>query len=171
MVRSTNDKRQIAVGRFGAPYGVRGWIAVQSFTEPADNLFGYGPWQVSQVNSWLNLVCLDHRQHRRGYIVQLEGYSSPEAVGQLSGKDILVDRELLPPLKSGEFYRADLEGLTVLSPEGEELGQVDHVIETGANDVLAVKGKKEFCVPFLLDDVVLEVNLENQTITVDWDAE
>jgi 16S rRNA processing protein RimM len=81
----------------------------------------------------------------------------------------------LPAAKPGEFYWLDLIGLQVINQQGVELGVVDHLMETGANDVLVVRDKKqankEQLVPFVIDKFVKSVDLENKTILVDWDAD
>jgi 16S rRNA processing protein RimM len=77
----------------------------------------------------------------------------------------------LPPAPEGEYYWTDLIGLTVINREGVTLGQVDHLLETGANDVLVVKGERERLIPFLLELVVLEVDLAQRMLRVDWEED
>ena len=92
------------------------------------------------------------------------------------GSEILVNEKALPDLPEGEFYWRDLIGMTVVTSQGYNLGQVTDVMETGANDVLVVKanlndgfGKKERLIPYLFEQVIESVSLENKQICVDWD--
>ena len=90
----------------------------------------------------------------------------------LLGAEILIKRKQLPKPRTGEYYWADLVGLKVETAEGVGLGKVDHLIETGANDVLVVKdGDTERLIPFLQQHTVLKIDLEIGTITVDWDPD
>jgi 16S rRNA processing protein RimM len=89
---------------------------------------------------------------------------------ELVGRDIAIRREQLPAAEEGRFYWADLEGLQVRTTEGADLGRVDHLLETGANDVLVVKGERERLLPFI-DQVISEVDLDGGVITVEWDPE
>jgi 16S rRNA processing protein RimM len=85
--------------------------------------------------------------------------------------DIAVQREQLPALESGEYYWTDLQGLRVVNLEGVELGVVSHLFETGANDVLVVRGERERLIPYTTGEAIQEVDLDHGQITVDWDPE
>jgi 16S rRNA processing protein RimM len=89
----------------------------------------------------------------------------------LIGCEIGVRREQLPPTSPGEYYWSDLEGLTVVTVQGEMLGTVDHLIETGANDVMVVHGERERLIPFVMQQVVVDVDLGKGEIRVDWDKD
>ena len=77
----------------------------------------------------------------------------------------------LPAAQPGEYYWSDLQGLEVVTLQGESLGTVDHLLETGANDVLVVTGERERLIPFVLGQVVDDVDLERGEIRVDWDRD
>jgi len=85
--------------------------------------------------------------------------------------EIGVRRDQLPPAAPGEYYWHDLLGLDVVDLHGEALGRVDHLLETGANDVLVVQGERERLIPFVPGKVVMRVDLEGGVIQVDWDKE
>ena len=85
--------------------------------------------------------------------------------------NIAIRQEQLPELPQGEYYWSDLEGLKVVTTDGIELGVVSNLIETGANDVLVVKGDKERLIPYIRPDVVTELDIENGIIRVEWDPE
>ena len=78
-------------------------------------------------------------------------------------------RERLPETGGGQYYWSDLEGLSVVHRDGTELGKVDYLLETGANDVMVVKGEEERLIPFVMDKVVLDVDLAKGEISVDWE--
>ncbi len=157
------------IGRISGLYGVRGWVKVYSYTEPREAIIGYSPWQVKVGGEWRRMEVAEGRRHGKGIIARLEGCTDRETAASLMGADIACCRSQLPPPAPGEYYWTDLVGMQVITLEGEELGVVDHLMETGANDVLVVKGKRERLIPFVKGDVVLEVDLEQRKIRVDWD--
>jgi 16S rRNA processing protein RimM len=71
----------------------------------------------------------------------------------------------------GEFFWVDLQGMEVRTQGGESLGLVDHLFETGANDVMVVVGAARHLIPFLYGSVVRTVDGDQRVITVDWDPE
>ena len=83
--------------------------------------------------------------------------------------DIAVSRDDLPEAEEGTYYWADLEGLQVVHKDGTVLGTVAYLLETGANDVLVIEGDKERLVPFIADEVILDVDVTNGVIRVDWE--
>lgn len=156
------------MGRLGAPYGVKGWLKVHSYTSPPENILRYGPWWVRLGGEWTELRPRDGRPHGKGLVAQIEGYEDREAVRSLVGAEIAVDRSQLEEAGEGSYYWADLIGLRVVNREGHELGRVDHLIETGVHDVLVVKGEHECLVPFVPGHYVDEVDLAAGRIVVDW---
>ena len=93
------------------------------------------------------------------------------------GYEIWTDSEQLPSLEAGEFYWRQLEGLKVINEKGQYFGRVDHLLETGANDVLVVKADKhsiddrERLIPYVEPQYIREVDLQQGTIFVNWDAQ
>ncbi len=87
------------------------------------------------------------------------------------GCEIGIPRDELPATQPDEYYWHDLQGLTVVTLAGERLGTVDHLIETGANDVLVVEGDRERLIPFVMGQVIVDVDLDKGEIQVDWDKD
>ena len=111
-------------------------------------------------------------------MAQLEGVESPESASTLIGALIAVSRELMPEPAEGEYYWADLVGMQVRTADGELIGPVSRLFETGANDVVVVTdlrdgqdGSREVLVPWVVPDVVTDVDVEGRLITVDWDPD
>ena len=103
--------------------------------------------------------------------MQLENCVTPEAARRYTGTKIGVNPDQLSPLSEGEYYWSQLVGLEVITTSGILLGKVDHLMETGSNDVLVVQGDRTRCIPYLLDQVILKIDLAAKKITVDWDPE
>ena len=167
---------ELIVGRISGVYGIKGWVRIHSFTEPADNLFGYGDWKIRRRDQWEAIEIDSGREHGKGLIAHIVGIDDRDAAELLKGCDIAVPRELLPALEQDQYYWHQLEGLEVWTC-GQCLGQVDHLLETGANDVLVVKpcegsiDSRERLIPWVQGQYVTQVDLEAATIEVNWDPE
>lgn len=170
---SDNPSDLVVVGRISGIFGVRGWVKVYSYTHPLENILVYNPWQVRSNlvgEEWRPMNVQGGRPHGKGIVAQLEGFSDPESARTLLGADIAVCQNQLPPPRSGQYYWRDLVGLAVETLDGVALGTVDHLLETGANDVLVVMGDRERLLPYI-DQVVVEVDLHEKRMRVDWDPE
>ncbi|HXH54794.1 MAG TPA: ribosome maturation factor RimM [Gammaproteobacteria bacterium] len=166
------EEDMVVLGRIGAPYGLKGWVHVQSYAEPASNILSYKIWYLKIKRQWQPVEVLDARSHSKSFVAALTGYETIEKVEQLKLAEIAVLRSELPALDSGEYYWSDLIGLSVVTEESVVLGQVERLIETGSNDVLVVKGgTREHLIPYILDDYVLSVDLKARVIRVSWDPE
>ena len=150
---------------------MRGWVRVFSYTEPRDNIVNYQPWYLKRQGQWQQRELAEGRRHGKGVVAHLQGCDDRNAAALLIGADIGVRRGQLPPVAAGEYYWSDLQGLEVVTLQGECLGTVDHLFETGANDVLVVKGEREHLIPFVPGHVVQDVDLDRRQIRVDWDKD
>ena len=159
--------KTLVLGRILGVYGVRGWLKVFSETSPIENIFSYAPWLIDgeahRVENW--------RRHGKGLVAQLHGYDDRDQARVLTGKSISIQRDQLPPPSEDEFYWIDLQGLRVETRSGVGLGSVSHLIETGANDVLVVKGERERLLPFVWGQCVLSVDFDQGRMLVDWDPD
>lgn len=161
----------VVLGRIGAPHGVKGAVHVQSFTEPLDNILQYPVWYVSQAGHWQAYKVSHSKTQTKGFIVTLEGVNDRDAAILLTNAEIAIERSELPELPTGEYYWTDLIGLEVFAESGENLGRVTELFETGANDVLVVRGEtKERLIPYL-PEVVLAIDLASKRMQVAWDPE
>lgn len=172
-----SQKSHSVLGRITSPYGVHGWVKVMSFTEPMDNILGYERWQLSKDGRSFEVSVQSGKRHGKGIVVKIDGCDDRDQAVNLGGSLVQVDTESLPKLGSGDYYWHQLEGLLVNAVSGENLGVVDHLIETGSNDVLVVKAtaesidERERLVPYLPGQVVKSVDIDGKLIVVDWDIE
>jgi len=159
----------VILGRISGLFGVRGWVKVYSYTEPREAVLNYDRWLLSGNNGWQEATVAEGQRHGKTVIVRINGYDDRDQAAGLIGTEIGVPRDELPETDSDHYYWSDLEGLCVVHRDGTELGKVDHLLETGANDVMVVKGETERLVPFVMDKVVLGVDLAKGEIRVDWE--
>ena len=161
----------IIVGKLGAAYGVRGWLKLHSSTDPIDNILSYRPWWLSRPKGWEEINISQGKAHGQSLIIHIQGCDDRNDVPLYTGANIAISRQLLPPLPAQQYYWTDLQGLTVFTINDELLGTVDHLLETGGNDVLVIKGERDRMIPFLQPQVIKQVDLDKGCIHVDWDPE
>ena len=92
-------------------------------------------------------------------------------MAKLTNALVVIERSELPDTEEDSYYWADLIGLQVVTTDGTELGQVERMMETGANDVVVVSGERERLIPWVKGSVIRSVDLDGRTIVVDWDAD
>ncbi len=173
-----NGKDLVVLGKFGAVYGINGWLKVNSYTDIPEGIFDYTPWQIQVQGNWRQMQISGKKRHGNGLIVKLADVADRDQAQLYVNADIAVERSALPQLAEGDFYWRDLMGMAVVNEAGYHLGEVVDMMETGSNDVLVVKanksdafGKTERLLPFLTDSVIKEVNNAQRRILVDWDPD
>jgi len=171
-----STENQITLGKVGAVYGIKGWLKIHSFTGETDAILDYFPWSLKLGNNTRTVDITDWRKHNKGLIVKVGGIDDRDSAQALVGSEIITSESSLPELSQGDYYWRDLIGMAVVTTKGYDLGVVSDMLETGANDVLVVKAnlndgfsKKERLIPYLLEQVVESVSIENKQICVDWD--
>lgn len=170
-MQTKKPNNTVIMGRFGSAYGVRGWLKVISFTDPIDNLLDHKTWQIEHKHLWQPITIQDGKRHGEFLVVKIEGCDDRDQARVYTNDLIAVSRDELTPLKQGEYYWTDLIGLRVINEKDIDLGKIDHLIETGSNDVMIIKdAHKERWLPYI-DDVVKSIDLEKKEMRVEWDEE
>lgn len=161
----------VVMGKIVAAQGIKGWVKVQTYTEYLDSLLDYDTWYVGDEQAWRPLQVLEADVHGKVLVARLAGVADRTAAEQYKGRLVAVPRAALPEQEEGEYYWSDLIGLRVQNLAGEALGVVETLMETGANDVLVVKGGQgELLIPFI-EHVIRQVRLADGVIQVDWQAD
>lgn len=162
----------VVMGRVVAAQGLQGWVKVQAFTEYLDSLLDYKTWYLgNDKHPWREFSVQQCNVHTKVLVAKLDGISDRTAAEKCKGLLVGVPRSSLPAQAENEYYWSDLIGMKVVNLQGEELGVVDSLIETGANDVLCVRNEQgEILIPFL-SQVVQQVSLDEKLIRVDWQAD
>ncbi|MCB1553610.1 MAG: ribosome maturation factor RimM [Xanthomonadales bacterium] len=162
---------RILLGEVVGVFGVQGQLKLRSHTDPPDALARYKTWFVTHRGREVQMSRPRCRVHGKGLVATFPYVADRDAAESWVGAQIWVERSALPKLPQGEYYWADLEGLSVETVEGVVLGVVSHLFATGANDVVAVKGERERLIPFVQPDVIRSIDLAQERMVVDWDPE
>jgi 16S rRNA processing protein RimM len=165
---SAKTSKWVTVGRVSGVFGLKGWLKVQSYTQPRDNIAGFGVWTLRLSGAERRFEVEDGQGHAGNVIVKLRGIDDPDCAREWRGAEIVIERERLPEARADELYWTDLEGLEVRTTAGLSLGRVEYLMATGANDVLVLSGKPERLIPFIVGPVVKQVDLTAGLIVVDW---
>jgi 16S rRNA processing protein RimM len=162
-----HEDELVCVGHILGAQGIKGWVRVFSETSPRENIVNYGPWIIEQGDDRVS-VAVHGRLQGKNVIARLDGIEDRTQAEALTGWRILIDPARLPRLQDGEYYWSDLIGLKVQNLQGEPLGVVASMLETGADDVMQLSGDRERLIPFVMGDIVHQVDLDEQRMVVDW---
>ncbi|HIA59491.1 MAG TPA: ribosome maturation factor RimM [Gammaproteobacteria bacterium] len=172
-----NDGKLVVLGQFGKIHGLKGWLKLNSFTTPPENILDY-PQLLAVIDQNQKTFKIDQfRRQPKGLLVHVDGYDDPESARQLTGVELSVMADTMPEPIIGEFYWHQLLGMKVVNQQAELFGQVTKLMETGANDVLVIAptedslDDRERLVPYLVDTVIVAVDLDGSTIMVNWEAD
>jgi 16S rRNA processing protein RimM len=170
MTVSGESSSLIELGIVGAPFGVRGWVKLRSFTDPPDRLFQHRSLQLGRGDSW-TVYEIEATGRSGGQLTaKLSGVNDRDQAQALQGAQVCVPRSELPQRDDKDFYRADLIGCEVVNLSGSRLGRVLHFVETPAQVLMVVRGDRDYWVP-ALPKYLRRVDLGARQVVVDWDDE
>lgn len=163
-----DTQHRVAMGYIKGVFGIKGWLKIAADTEYTDSLLDYPEWQLNKDGHRLN-VTLEAGKIANGELqVKFEGINDRDQAFALRGYTIEIPREAFAPAEEGEYYWADLVGMTVVNTDNITLGTVKNLMETGAHDVLVVDGDYgQKLIPFV-SHFIGNVDSENRIITADW---
>ena len=164
-----NDKK-LLVGKINGFFGLQGWVKVFSYTSPRSNILNYSPWAIKFEDIFQEIDVIKGREQSKTIVAHIKGIDNREDSQKFIGKDVYIDKDQLPELKEGKYYWHELIGFKVINKNQENLGVVDYFVETGANDVLVVRGKKEHWIPYI-EPFLISIDSQNKEILVDWDKD
>ena len=146
-------------------------MKVHSYADPPQSLLQYGSWRLRRADGSEDLYQVVQSQWD-GHVmrVQLEGVADRDAAELLTGREILIERDLLPAAGPGEYYREDLEGFTVRNTEGVVLGTLQYFLEAPAGTLMVVSGEKERWLPATAP-FLKRIDPQRREIELDWPAD
>ena len=162
---SAGEPALLVVGKIRRPHGVAGEALVEIYTDFPERL---APKTLVFVGAAQQpLTIRKRRPHKDGLLLTFEDITTPEQVGLLRNQMLSIPAVDRPPLPEGEYYHHQILGLSVVDENGQDLGSLTEILETGANDVYVVTRDDgtQLLLP-AISDVVLDVDLPHKTMRV-----
>jgi len=161
-------KPSLSIGKVVKAHGLRGHLKVLPYGETFSTLSAEEKITANLSDGTsFTLTVAEIRPHQKTFLLMCYEIGTAEQASRLVGAELCVPESRLPPTASGEFYWYQLIGLEVVNTEGQKLGTLEEIIETGSNDVYVVRqGREEILVP-AIEEVVREVDLHRRLMTVD----
>jgi 16S rRNA processing protein RimM len=161
----------VIMARIAAPFGIKGWVKLQTYTEFADSLEEFSRWFLQTGKGWEEVEVEEFSVNAKGVVAKLKGCDTRNEAELLSKRDVAVPRDWLGETDEGAYLWIDLIGAEVINTLGDKLGRVETLLETGANDVLVVKSTEaeggQRLIPFI-DEVIVKVDRAAKMLTVNW---
>lgn len=155
----------LSVGFLRRPHGVRGEIIMDLHTDFPERMKSGRKLFIGEERQPVTLTGV--RTHQAGLLVKFKGIETPEQAGQFRNQWVFVKKSDLPPLSEGQLYQFELLGYRVVDEDGNPLGELVEILETGANDVYVVRDDsgKEILLPNI-PSVILDLEPASRTMRV-----
>jgi 16S rRNA processing protein RimM len=168
---SKQNDEIVVMAQIGAPFGIKGWVKLHTYTESVDSLDAYASWLIRGPAGWEAFDLEDFGVNAKGAIAKLKGIDDRSAAERIVKRDVGIPRDAIEAEPGGAALWIDLIGAEVVNTSGRRFGTVSTLMETGANDVLVVvDGAQEHLIPYI-DPVVVGFDRDAKRITVDWSGE
>ena len=159
-------EQRFQVGVITSTHGVRGEVKVFPTTDDASRFKKLKKVLLDTGKEDVELEITSVKFFKNMVILKFKGIDDMDTANKYRQKSLYVTRENAVKLKKNEYFIADLIGIAVTSDEGEELGTIEDVLQTGANDVYVIqKDGEEILLP-AIKDCIKEVDIEAGTMTV-----
>ncbi|MEC4686317.1 MAG: ribosome maturation factor RimM [Nitrospirota bacterium] len=160
----------VSIGRIVKSRGVKGEFIVLPLTFSLERFDDVSRVYIKFDDEIKEFTIEYSKPYGRTVIMKLRGINSPEDAAALRGGQLMVPEEESPPLPDGVYYYYQIIGLRVFTVDGEYIGRVTDIIETGSNDVYVVReGEKEYLIP-AIKDVVRDIDIRNKRIVISPEA-
>lgn len=156
-------KEKLEVGQIVNVFGIKGFVKlypyvdnINRFDELKNVFIKNNKFEIEQVKYQKNMV-----------LIKFKGIETVEQAEKLRNSIVEISRTDAIPLEEGQYFIADLIGLNVYLENGEKLGVLEDIYNTGSSDIYVVKNElgKQFLLPYI-DDVIKNIDLDNEKITV-----
>lgn len=160
-------QKYFEVGQIVNTFGVKGFLKVKPFTDEISRFEELKTVYIVQKNEMKKVEIEEVKYHKQMVLLKLKGIDSLTEAEKQKGLFLKIDRKDTKKLPKDTYFIADLLGLDVYTEEGELLGKVDDIFNSGANDVYVVKNElgKQILLPGI-KEVLKEIDLEKEKIIV-----
>ena len=157
----------LEIGQIVNTFGIKGFVKVNPFTDNINRFDDLKKVYIKNKSQKYELEIEEVKYHKNMVLIKFKGIDKVEDAESLRNSYILVNRKDEKDLDEGTYYIVDLLGLDVYTDEGELLGKLEDIYNTGSNDIYVVKNElgKQILLP-AIKDVIKEINIENRKIIV-----
>ncbi|RJP52162.1 MAG: 16S rRNA processing protein RimM [Anaerolineaceae bacterium] len=155
----------LAIGFLRRPHGVKGEIIMDLHTDFPERIEAGRKVYIGEEYETATLASV--RAHGKGVLVKIQGFDTPESAGRFRNQWMYAKSNEVPPLPEGQYYKYELIGLDIVDDQGNALGKIAEILETGANDVYVARDEagREILLP-AIPSVVLEVDMTARVMKV-----
>jgi 16S rRNA processing protein RimM len=163
------EKRLVPIGKVVKLHGIKGKVKLHYFSDDLNAFLRYRDVIIEDRSGVPRTYeILEATPQPPRLILKLKGIETIEDAEPLVNREVFVEREALPDPEEGEHYWIDLLGMNVESDRGKELGRLQEIFSTGANDVFVVRGKRREIFLPATDEVIKKIDHERGVIEVHW---
>lgn len=157
--------KYLEIGQIVNTFGIKGMVKIKPFTDDINRFDKLETIYIKNRKGRKEYEIEEVKYHKNMVLMKLKGINTPEEADLLRQSYLLVDRSKEEPLEEGVYYIVDLLGLEAYTDEGQLLGKIDDIFNTGSNDIYVIKDElgKQILLPGL-PEVLKQVDLENGKI-------
>lgn len=159
--------KYLEIGQIVNTFGIKGMVKVKPFTDDITRFDRLKKVYIKSKNVKEEYEIEEVKYHKNMVLIKFKGIENPEQANLLRDTYLMIDRENEEPLQEGTYYIVDMIGLEVYTEEGELLGKLEDIFNTGSNDIYVVKDElgKQILLP-AISDVIKQIDMENGKIIV-----
>ena len=159
--------KYLEIGQIVNTFGIKGMIKVQPFTDDIEQFENLKTIYIKNKSEQKEYEIEEVKYHKNMILLKLKGVNTIEEANYLRQSYLLKDREKEEPLEEGTYYIVDLLGLEVYDDNGNLLGTLEDIFNTGSNDIYVVKNElgKQILLP-AISEVIKEIDIKNKKIIV-----
>ena len=159
--------KYLEIGQIVNTFGIKGMVKVKPFTDDITRFDRLKKVYIENKTVKKEYEIEEVKYHKDMVLIKFKGIENPEQANLLRDMYLLVDREEEQPLEEGTYYIVDMIGLDVYTEEGELLGKLEDIFNTGSNDIYVVKDElgKQILLP-AISDVIKQIDMENRKMIV-----
>lgn len=158
----------LEAGKIVNTHGLRGEVKVVPWTDYPDDFENIEYVYVKKKTGEEKLHISSIKYQKNNLIIKFAEIKDINEAELYKNLVLYVERDMLGELPEGVYYIADLLGSKIITTDGEEIGEIADVFNTGANDIYDVKreGKKNMLIP-VIDEIVKNIDIEKKIITIE----
>ena len=159
--------KYLEIGQIVNTFGIKGMVKVKPFTDDNKRFKKKKKVYIKNKEKLKEYQIEEVKYHKDMILIKFRGIQNPEQANLLRNSYLMIDREEEKPLEEGTYYIVDMIGMDVYTDEGEKLGNIEDIFNTGSNDIYVVKNElgKQILLP-AISDVVKNIDMENKKMVV-----